>query len=198
MPRIGTMSPDDDTERAPRLLEAVPGRPLRADARRNRARVVDAARAAFAEEGFEVPLDVIAQRAGVGAGTVYRHFPSKEALFAAVQQEQVQELITQAQALLASDDPAEAFSQFMELLAGQAEVKRDLPEAIAVPTGLGQQMQSVLGALLERAQAAGAVRPDLTAGDLVALLKALYQLARTADRPQLDRLRAVVLGGLRP
>ena len=176
----------------------MPGRPLRADARRNRARVVDAARAAFAEEGFEVPLDVIAQRAGVGAGTVYRHFPSKEALFAAVQQEQVQELITRAQALLASDDPAEAFSQFMELLAGQAEVKRDLPEAIAVPTGLGQQMQSVLGALLERAQAAGAVRPDLTAGDLVALLKALYQLARTADRPQLDRLRAVVLGGLRP
>ena len=76
MSRIGTMSPDDDTERAPRLLEAVPGRPLRADARRNRARVVDAARAAFAEEGFEVPLDVIAQRAGVGAGTVYRHFPS--------------------------------------------------------------------------------------------------------------------------
>jgi len=176
----------------------VPGRPLRADARRNRARVVDAARAAFAEEGFEVPLDVIARRAGVGAGTIYRHFPSKEALFAAVQQEQVQELITRAQALLASDDPAAAFAQFMELLAGQAEVKRDLPEAIAVPTGLGQQMQSVLGTLLERAQAVGAVRPDLTAGDLIALLKALYQLARTADRPRIDRLRAVVLAGLRP
>ena len=198
MPRIGTMSPDEDTERAPRLPGVGPGRPLRADARRNRARVVDAARAAFAEEGFEVPLDVIARRAGVGAGTIYRHFPSKEALFAAVQQEQVQELITRAQALLASDDPAAAFAQFMELLAGQAEVKRDLPEAIAVPTGLGQQLQSVLGTLLERAQAVGAVRPDLTAGDLIALLKALYQLARTADRPRIDRLRAVVLAGLRP
>ena len=61
-----------------------PARPMRADARRNRARVLEAARAVFAEEGLAVPLDEIAARAGVGAGTVYRHFPTKEALFEAV------------------------------------------------------------------------------------------------------------------
>lgn len=193
--RIGTMTPDN-TERPPRLPAAT--RPLRADARRNRARVLDAARAVFAEQGFDVPLDVIAQHAGVGAGTVYRHFPSKEALFTAVQEEQVHELVTRAQTLLSSDDPATAFDTFMELLTDQAQVKRDLPEAITIPTELGQQMQQVLTALLDRAQKAGSVRPDLTSGDLVALLKALFQVARHADPHQLNRLRNVVLAGLHP
>jgi len=180
-------------------LEAAAGtRPLRADARRNRARVVDAARAAFAEHGVDVPLDVIAARAGVGAGTVYRHFPSKEALFAAVQEEGVRELVATAEGLLAAGDPGGAFFTFLDLLADQAAVKRDLPEAIAVPSGLGDRMRAALGALLDRAQRAGAVRADLVADDLVALLKALFQVARTADAPQLARLRGVVLAGLRP
>jgi AcrR family transcriptional regulator len=160
--------------------------------------VLDAARAAFAEQGVDVPLDVIARRAGVGAGTVYRHFPSKEALFAAVQEEQVQDLIVRAEGLLASDHPGRAFDTFMGLLADQARVKRDLPEAITVSTELGKRMQQVLAALLKRAQTAGTVRADLTAGDLVALLKALIQIAQDADPHQLDRLRAVVLAGLRP
>jgi len=160
--------------------------------------VVDAARAAFAEQGVDVPLDVIAARAGVGAGTVYRHFPSKEALFAAVQEEQVHHLIAQAEDLLARGDPATAFDTFMGLLADQARVKRDLPEAITVPTEVGERMQQVLAALLGRAQTAGSVRADLTAGDLVALLKALIQIGRDADPDQLHRLRTVVLAGLRP
>jgi len=192
------MTPDKDTERPPRLATAVPGRPLRADARRNRARVVDAARAAFAEQGFEVPLDVIAARAGVGAGTVYRHFPSKEALFAAVQEEQVRELIARAQELLTSEAPGTAFYVLMGLLADQAQVKRDLPDAITVPSDVGQQMQTVLTALLDRAREAGTVRPDLTADDLVALLKALFQIARDADVHQINRLRTVILSGLHP
>jgi AcrR family transcriptional regulator len=162
--------------------------------------VIDAARVAFAEQGVDVPLDEIARRAGVGAGTVYRHFPSKEALFTAVQEEQVRALLATAQDLLtsASADPATAFYGFMDLLARQAEVKRDLPEALAVATDLGRQMQTVLAALLEQAQTAGAVRPELTGDDLVALLKALFQVAREADPEQIERLRTVVLAGLRP
>ena len=144
-----------------------------------------------------MPLDVIAARAGVGAGTVYRQFPSKEALFAAVQEEAVRDLIVCAEGLLTADDPASGFDTFLELLADQARIKRDLPEAITVPTELGARMREVLAALLERAQEAGAVRTDLTAGDLVILLKALVQIARDADPNQLSRLRAVMFAGLR-
>src|SRR3954449_5612758 len=84
----------DDTERAPRL--STPDRPLRADARRNRERVLTAAREAFAESGYGVPLDAIAARGGVGPGTVYRHFPTKEALFEAVTVARVRELVALA------------------------------------------------------------------------------------------------------
>ncbi|MFC7660235.1 TetR/AcrR family transcriptional regulator [Pseudonocardia benzenivorans] len=79
-------------------MAEVPDRPLRADARRNREKVLRAAQEAFAEHGMGVPLDEIAGRAGVGPGTVYRHFPTKEALFEAVVAARMQDLITAARA----------------------------------------------------------------------------------------------------
>src|SRR6266545_3604820 len=101
LPIIGTVDPDspDDTERAPRLST----KPPRADAVRNRQRVLEAAKEAFAAEGLAVPLDEIARRAGVGAGTVYRHFPTKEALFEAVILDRVRKLVDYAESLADAD-----------------------------------------------------------------------------------------------
>src|SRR5436853_6815375 len=87
-------------------------RPLRADARRNRDKVLHAARDAFAASGFGVPLDEIAARAGVGPGTVYRHFPTKEALFEAVGQSRIEDLVADARARAGAAEPGSAFVAF--------------------------------------------------------------------------------------
>ena len=181
---------------------ARPGRPLRADARRNRDKVLRAAREAFADTGYDVPLDEIAARAGVGPGTVYRHFPSKEALFAAVTAARVSDLVEQARAGAAAGDPGAAFFAFLGRLRAEAAVKRDLPEAISVDGGLRDSMQDALGVLLDRAQAAGAVRPDVRTGDLIILLKGLIRSVQetppgAAGDAQRERLFAVLTDGLR-
>src|SRR5579885_3613499 len=88
-------------------------RPLRADAVRNRARILEAANEAFAAEGLGVPIDVIAQRAGVGVGTMYRHFPTKEALGAAILTTKMEALIAEADRLAEADDPAAALDEYL-------------------------------------------------------------------------------------
>jgi AcrR family transcriptional regulator len=172
---------------------------LRADARRNREKVLRAARETFAESGYEVPLDEIAARAGVGAGTVYRHFPSKEALFEAVTRARVEDLIADAQQRAAAAEPGPAFFGFLLRLADEAAAKRDLPQAIAVPGTVQDEMRSSLGLLLRNAQNAGAVRPGVTATDLVVLLKGmLVSLQQDPDPGLRDRIVAIIADGLRP
>lgn len=176
---------------------------LRADARRNREKVLHAARDLFAEAGYDVPLDDIAARAGVGAGTVYRHFPSKEALFEAVITARVEDLVADARARSATDQPGPAFFGFLDRMAAEATAKRDLPDAIAIPGALQDALHSCLDQLLTRAQAAGAVRPGITAADLIVLLKGLFASLRSAAPGPIDpalrnRIFAVVTDGLRP
>src|SRR5215469_15731826 len=131
-------------------------RPLRADARRNREKVLIAARDAFAELGFSAPLDEIASRAGVGPGTVYRHFPTKEALFEAVVQTRLEDLIADARSRCDAGDPGDAFFGFLARIREEARAKRDLPDAIAVPGTLQAALHEAVEALLSRAQQAGA------------------------------------------
>jgi AcrR family transcriptional regulator len=172
---------------------------LRADARRNREKVLGAARDAFAESGYDVPLDEIAARAGVGAGTVYRHFPSKEALFEAVTAARLEDLIADAQHRAATAEPGPAFFGFLHRLAGEAAAKRDLPDAIAVPGALQDAMRASVAQLLRRAQDAGAVRPGVTAADLIILLKGMLASLQQAPDPALhDRVVAIISDGLRP
>jgi AcrR family transcriptional regulator len=168
-------------------------RALRADARRNRARVLDAADAAFAVDGVAAPMDEIARRAGVGVGTLYRHFPTKEALVEAIVARRVEGLVGDAGELLAGDDPGAAFFEFVGRVVEMGAAKRDLAEALDVAPAVSDQvklgLRCALGELLARAQSAGAVRPDVEAGDVMALLAAAFAAP--------DRLLAVVRDGLR-
>ena len=178
-------------------------RSLRADAQRNREKVLRAAREAFAASGYGVPLDEIAALAGVGPGTVYRHFPSKEALFAAVVDARVRDLIDDARRRGAAGDPGAAFFGFLGRMGEEAAAKRDLPDAIAVDGAVQQDLLEAFGELLHRAQLAGAVRPDVTMPDLIVLLKGLMRSMQDvppggAGAAQRDRVIAVVMDGLRP
>jgi AcrR family transcriptional regulator len=141
--------------------------------------VLEAAKKAFAAEGLAVPLDEIARRAGVGAGTVYRHFPTKEALFEAVILDRVRKLVDYAESL-ADADPDAAFSGFLERVITGATLSRDLVDALAANTldtaGLIAEAKRDLihagGKLLARAQKAGVARADVGVDDLMTLLTA--------------------------
>jgi AcrR family transcriptional regulator len=177
-------------------------RPLRADARRNRDKVLRAAREAFAASGYGVPLDEIAARAGVGPGTVYRHFPAKEALFQAVVTARVEDLIADVRARAGADDPGGAFFGFLARIGEEAAAKRDLPDAIAIAGSLQDRLYAAVDVLLRRAQEAGAVRAGIRAPDLIVLLKGLLASiqdaqAGAADPALRDRLLAVLTDGLR-
>jgi AcrR family transcriptional regulator len=180
--------------------------PARADARRNRMAVLAAAEEAFAHEGLAVPVDEIARRAGVGPGTVYRNFPTKEALFEAVIRNHMEELATRARVLSASEHPAEALFQFMGHLAEQATLKRNLIDALAgagvdVHTSLGsvkQEVEAAAEVLLRRAQRAGEVRADVTLPELFALVIGACAFSNFAsDECSQKRMMAVVCDGLR-
>jgi AcrR family transcriptional regulator len=150
---------------------------LRADARRNRGRVLDAARAAFAERGLEAQMDEIARAAGVGVGTVYRHFETKEALLEAVALEPLGELTERCRAALDEEDAGAALESFMRFA-----VEKQVHDRCIGESSLGSvasspaliEARAALGAvaaeLLARAQAAGAIRPDLVVDDLPMLV----------------------------
>ena len=121
-----------DRHRAePGPCEGRSSRPLRADARRNRERVLQAAREAFAAHGPAVPLEEIASRAGVGVGTIYRHFSTKQILLEAVVTGRMAQLTGEARALVDAADPAGAFFDFVVRIVEEASAKRDLLEALA-------------------------------------------------------------------
>ncbi|GIH19173.1 TetR/AcrR family transcriptional regulator [Rugosimonospora africana] len=156
-------------------------RTVRADARRNRAVLLQAAAEAFATGGLGVPLDEIARRAGVGAGTLYRHFPTKEALFEAVVHDRMQNLIEAAQALRKADDAGPALFELLDRLVAEAGPKKDLVDALvgaqvdvhARLGGMGAQLREEIQHLLTAAQRQHAVRADITVGDLMALISGL-------------------------
>ncbi len=186
--------------------DAVTARPLRADAQRNRARILRAAEVVFATEGIEVPVDTIAAKAGVGVGTLYRHFPTKEKLCEAILLERLSQLTLDAQALAQAEDPAAAFFGFLEHVVAESAAKRDLIVAV-MGAGLAfdmaasevkEALHEAMDTLLQRAQAAGAVRPDVTAPMVMSLVSATCQAsAHTAGAPAHDLL-PIVCDGLRP
>ncbi|MHA7651453.1 TetR/AcrR family transcriptional regulator [Mycobacterium sp. ML4] len=180
-------------------------RPVRADAARNRARVLDVAYETFAAEGLSVPIDEIARRAGVGAGTVYRHFPTKDALFQAVIADRMHHLMDEGRALLESEDPGQALFTFLRSMVLQwGAADRGLVEALAgigidIDTAVPQAEQDFLGILAEllrAAQQAGTVRRDVGVAEVKTLLVGC-QAMQGYNASLAERVTDVALDGLR-
>jgi AcrR family transcriptional regulator len=138
-----------------------PVRPLRADAARNRERVLAAARAAFGSDGVQVPLDEVARRAGVGPGTVHRHFPTKESLLEAIVAGTIERLTSEARRQLRAPEPGEAFYGFFGRMVHLGSKNRAFTAALDEHAGISGELFAVTAELLQRAQMAGAVRPDV-------------------------------------
>ncbi|HVX47463.1 MAG TPA: helix-turn-helix domain-containing protein [Mycobacteriales bacterium] len=177
---------------------------LRADARRNRVRVLEAAQAAFEAEGVNVPLDDIARRAGVGAGTVYRHFPTKEALFAAVVDHRLEQLADEAGELLTADADGAAFFELFQRIAERAVLNRALCDALFAGTGEPMakdhprraDLRSTMDTLLRRAQRSGTVRADVTGDHVFAAIAGALTMERQSGGGD-GHMTAIVLDGLR-
>src|SRR3954468_1396688 len=148
-------------------------RPLRRDAERNRQRILDAARAAFAEEGLSVTLDEIARRASVGVGTIYRRFPDKEQLIDALFETRMQEFAAQAEEALHADDPWAGLVRFLERATEQHACDRGFKE-VALSGVHGRDrvararalMFPLVSRLVARAQADGSLRADVDPTDM--------------------------------
>jgi len=187
--------------------DAAMKRPLRADAQRNYDRIVQVATEAFAERGTGASLDDIACRAGVGPGTLYRHFPTRDALLAAALRGALDELGETARRLMAEPDAAAALDEWIVELARHLRTYGGLPDSIAAamqdPDSLlgtrCQPMRTGTTELLERAKKAGAVRADVQASDLNALIGSLAWAAerRGDSDAALQRLIRLVTEGLR-
>jgi len=184
-------------------------RPMRADAQRNYTRLLDAASAAFVEHGADdVSLEEIARRAGVGIGTLYRHFPTRQALLEAVYRDQVELLSARAEELLKAESPGDALADWLRVLMKFSSTKHSLTSALLAGLGKDSDLLSscstvIRGAadtLLARAQEAGVVRPDADSGDVIRLVHAVNIATQRgpADPGQADRMLALILDGLRP
>jgi AcrR family transcriptional regulator len=189
--------------------EGMEQRAMRADALANRQRILDAAEAVFTSEGLSVPVDVVAAKAGVGIGTLYRHFPTKEALFEAIVATKLDELVAKVREVLAAPpqvDPAEALFDVVRTIGHQSSQKHDLYDALGaagidLKSRCAESVDEVKGSveeLLRRAQDAGEVRRDVTGHEVVDLVVAACSVARPGE-PGLtaDRLISVVCDGLR-
>ncbi|OHV34774.1 MULTISPECIES: TetR/AcrR family transcriptional regulator [Pseudofrankia] len=179
---------------------------LRADARRNRARILDAAEAVFAEKGASASTEEVARRAGLAIGTVFRHFPTKEALLRALVSDLVVRLDDEIKTLVDDGDPATGLFVFFASMVEQAAAKKTVVDLLAA-SGINlpvakpiHTLRESIDALLTHAQDAGAVRDDVRVPEVLALLTAACQAALQAgwDDELQARTLTIVFDGLRP
>jgi AcrR family transcriptional regulator len=186
-------------------MSATP-KPLRADAQRNRDRLLEVAVRAFSHDGPDVPLDAIAKEAGVGIGTLYRHFPTREALVEAAYRNELAKLCDAAPVLLDTAPAAEAMRTWMDRFVDYMATKRGMADALRAVIASGgnpyseskDRMTGALSALLDAGAAAGSLRSDVEAGDV---LMSLFGVSLTAGEPeqrdQARRLLDLLMDGLR-
>jgi AcrR family transcriptional regulator len=193
--------------KAPGALQALRGsRKPRADAQRNRDGLLEAAKAAFAEVGPEASLEEIARRADVGIGTLYRHFPTRDAMVEAVYRREVQHLADAAPRLADSLPPAEALRAWMRVFIDYIAAKKVIAPALKSLVGGGSalyadssaRINGAIALLVERARASGDIRPDADSADL---LRALIGFAYVNSAPDWEasarRLIDLLIDGLR-
>jgi AcrR family transcriptional regulator len=181
-------------------------RPLRADAARNRQLLLDAARDAFGRHGVTASLDDVARAAGVGPGTLYRHFPTRDQLVLAVIDEGLTDIYRLGTALLDEDDPMRALRRWLDAYVEQGSMFDGLARTLVSPPRADEERstcqlaRSAGGALVARAAAAGVVRDDIDIADVLDIAAAIAWVGEQPERDagQRDRLLRVVVDGLRP
>jgi AcrR family transcriptional regulator len=179
----------------------------RVDGQRNRERLIEAAKAAFGDLGADASLDEIARRAGVGIGTLYRHFPTRDTIVEAVYRREVQQLAAAAQRLLGTMQPGEALHEWMRLFVDYIATKRVIASALASIVGgttdlyaaSGVQITDAMALLAARAAAAGDIRADVDPNDLLrALVGFTYGATGPGWQASALRLIDILMDGLRP
>ena len=202
-----TRTPDQVPQRPAeqqRASEQRPAEQQRADARQNHIRLITAATQAFAEKGADAPLEDIARRAGVGIGTLYRHFPTRLDLQAAVFRNQVVSVCGEGDALLETATPEQAFTAWMRSLNAYLVTKRGLSRALIEAVGAESElisscwvaMRETTERLLTSGQQAGAIRSDVSATDVMRLVHGVaVSTERAPDRA--DTLLAIMIDGLK-
>jgi AcrR family transcriptional regulator len=185
-------------------MTEIVAKPLRADARRNRERVLAAARTVFAEHGREAQMDDVARHAGVGVGTVYRHFPTKEALVTALALDLFEGLITAAREALTIEDPWEAFTHALwaggSLLASDRAFTEIASQTeMPISPELVGELNTIFAQLIQRAQDAGALRSDLVLDDIAMFMCGIgAATAKPHECPHAwKRHLVIVIDGLR-
>lgn len=163
-------------------------RPLRADAERNRRRLIDAATAVFCERGLDVGVTEIAERAGVGRGTLFRNFPSKDHLIAAIVVERMRESVARGRTALGAPDPGEALFELIDQSVGRQATDRALFDAMAETWLANDEIRAahaeligVLDELVRRAQETGAVRQDVSSVDVIMMVKGVCEASRSFE-----------------
>lgn len=190
------------------MITESPHRELRADAQRNLERVLDAAREVFAEEGFDACVTEIAERAGVGVGTIFRRFPTKEDLMAELLAQRGRHLIQVADEGLASDDPGAAFRRFITLASEVQISDRGFCDAVGTQVFARPELHEIYSTvmarvrfLLRRAISAGHVRGDVTAEDVALIMHGVAQtglMVEDVAPGAWRRALSLALDGLRP
>lgn len=191
----------DDRDRKPRGAE----RRVRADAQRNVDALLQAALAVFATSGVDAPVREIAEKAGVGIGTVYRHFPQRSALVSAVFRREIDACADTAPMLAAEYEPFEALARWMQRYAAFIATKRGLASALhsgnpafeSLPDYFDQRLQPALRSLLENAVATGAVRADADAEELLGAVASLCLSAHNQGPGRAERMVSLLVDGLR-
>lgn len=184
---------------------AEPARPLRADAQRSLDALLLAAKGVFATSGVDAPVREIADRAGVGLGTLYRHFPQRADLIAAVFRREIDACAEMAPVLAASHGPFDALAEWMQRYAAFVATKRGLAQALhsgdpafdALPGHFDQKLRPALRGLLAAAVAAGEVRADVDADELLGAVASLCMSAHNAGPGRAERMVALLVDGLR-
>jgi AcrR family transcriptional regulator len=184
-----------------------PPRKPRADAERNRQRILEIAKKAFTRSGANISLDDLARQAGIGPGTLYRHFPTRDALLEAVYRTEVEKLAAAERELSQAMPPVEALRAWMLLFVDYIAAKQIIAPALNTLVGgpsklfeaSGSQIKGAIGALVERAIESGDIRPDL---DPLDLLRALIGVSNVASVPNwaesARRLVQILIAGSRP
>jgi AcrR family transcriptional regulator len=182
------------------------GRKPRADAQRNRARLLKTAKAAFAEKGAEASLDEIALTAGVGAGTLYRHFPTRDALIEAVYRHEAEQLVAAATRLAGTHAPTAALREWLQLFVDYMATKHGMYEALNSIVGgtselysaSTEQMTRAIAKLVDRAAASGDIRSDFDPLDLLRALAGVANMSSGPDGTQAaKRMIDILIAGIR-